>query len=529
MTSATFARADRLTVTETTQFTDEQKARLLACSPTERAVLIGEPTDADLEPIIAYVRISDDREGRQAGIERQLLDLMRLARGRRGRIIAVYADHDIGASDHTRKVRPEYQAMMREAPTSIARTVAAYTSNRLTRRPTEHEDQIRLSRTTGVRFVYCASPAFDLDTSAGRRVARILAATDAGEAEDISERVIRAKVQHAVDGVYSGGSRPFGYRITYDYGSNGLPIKPGRLVIDEREAALIRDAVHRFLAGESLASIAARWDAAGVSTRSGKPWNPVSVRGILGRGRNAGLSERHGEVMGTGQWPAIISEDELAAVRARLGDPDRKTHHGDYSRRWLGSGLYLCGQPGCTSKIRSTGQKAGDSRGRYCCREAGHCVINDAELVDAHVRMEVAHYLAKHGAALLAGSQGGERTRLTEEANTIRGKIDALAAAFAEDDRSDARAFAVATRSLETRIAAIEKQQALLIVPENTLAGIADAEDPARAFLDATLDRQRAIVDVLFTITITPGRRGRQPAGSKLTDRVLIEPRLIAG
>jgi site-specific DNA recombinase len=300
--------------------------------------------------------------------------------------------------------------------------------------------------------------------------------------------VLRAKVQSVVDGEYSGGPPGFGYRIAYDYNPHGLPIKPGQLVIEESEAALIRDAVARFLAGEPLASIAARWTAAGVAIpHGGRKWNPVSVRGILARARNAGLSERHGKIVGKGQWGkpvdendpdgewcSIITESELYAVRAKLNDPVRKTNQAGYERRWLGSGLYLCGQPGCGSKMRSSGQKNGDGGSRYCCREHGHCVINAVE-VDALVRKTVAGILAKHGASLLAGKRSEQAAQLEHQATVITGKMEALAAEFDagidSEEGMSTRAYALASRKLEDRLAAIEEQRALLIVLSNALEG----------------------------------------------------------
>jgi site-specific DNA recombinase len=497
--------------------------------------------------VFLYTRISNDPEGRELGVQRQDQDLHEWAdreHPENVRVFDGYTDNDRSASTRSTKPRPQYDRLMRDAKEAAQSgryrlvVVAAYTSGRLTRRPTEHESQIELAEKHGVTYHFLRSPSFDLNTASGRRIARTMAAQDAGEAEDISERVLRAKLQSVMDGVYSGGPPGFGYRVQYDYSPSGLPIKPGRLVVEESEAALIRDAVRRFLAGESLPSIAARWTAAGVSTpRGGAKWNPISVRNILMRIRNAGLSEHRGQIVGKGQWGkpvdaddpdgpwcSIITEDELYAVRAKLNDPVRKTNQSGYERRWLGPGLYRCGQPGCDSTMRSSGQKNGNGRSRYYCREACHCSI-DAAMVDAHVRAAVCAHLATHGAALLTKDQAGERERLTSEANVLRGRIEALAVEFGADDRSDSHAFAVATRQLEARLRAVEEAHAMLIVPDAALATIADAEDPVRAFLDASLDRQRAITDALIVATIKPGRRGRQPAGTKLTDRVVIEAR----
>jgi site-specific DNA recombinase len=495
----------------------------------------------DTRPIAVFLyrRISRDPEGLQLGVQRQDEDLhewveraysgAEVLDGQTPEHPEGYCDNDRGASTRSRKPRPNYDRLMRDAQDAATSgryrkvIVAAYTSSRLTRRPREHEDLIELAERDGVEYHFLKSPSFDLNTAAGRQIARMLAAQDAGEAETSAERILRAKEQQAVDGVYSGGGRPFGYRIEYDYNANGLPIKPGRLVLDEREAAAIRDGVRTFLAGTTLRALAKTWTAAGFTTGSGHAWTPTSVRRVLERGRNAGLSERNGELVGKGQWPAIVTEDELAAVRVKLSDPSRKSHHGDYSRKWLGSKLYRCGQPGCTSDMRSSGGNKGGAP-RYCCREHGHCVI-DADVVDAFVRGEIAVLVEKDGSSLV-DNRSTEADRLDHEARVIEGKIAALDSEYdGGNGELTLRAYAVQSRKLEEQLAAIEDHRATLIVPSTVLVGIEKGED----FLDAPLERQRAIVDALVTVTVTPGRRGRQPAGAKITDRVLIVPKTTAG
>ncbi|MFE3329251.1 hypothetical protein [Streptomyces sp. NPDC059176] len=47
------------------------------------------------------------------------------------------------------------------------------------------------------------------------------------------------------------------------------------------------------------------------------------------------------------------------------------------------------------------------------------------------------------------------------------------------------------------------------------------AEDPTKAWKDLTLDRQRAVVETLATVTPLPGRPGRAPFDPR---SVRIEP-----
>ncbi|MET0493740.1 MAG: recombinase family protein, partial [Actinoplanes sp.] len=141
-------------------------------------------TNPSVQTAAIYTRISDDREGRELGVQRQRDDCTALAERLGLTVYRVYEDNDIGASTRSRKPRPEYQELLAGARSGAFSTVIAYTSSRLTRRPREHEGLIELAERHGTKFQYVASPSFDLNTSAGRRIARILAANDAGEAED---------------------------------------------------------------------------------------------------------------------------------------------------------------------------------------------------------------------------------------------------------------------------------------------------------------------------------------------------------
>ena len=158
-----------------------------------------------------YLRISDDREGRELGVGRQQEDCLSLSNRLHCIAYGIYKDNDISASTRSRKIRPDYQRLLTDARAGLIDTIIAYTSSRLTRRPREHEDLIELAEEYGVQFYYVASPSFDLNTAAGRRIARMLAANDAGEAEDTAERVARAKLANAVRGEYMGGARAYGF------------------------------------------------------------------------------------------------------------------------------------------------------------------------------------------------------------------------------------------------------------------------------------------------------------------------------
>jgi site-specific DNA recombinase len=132
--------------------------------------------------------------------------------GKAGTWWNVLVENDVGASSYSRKPRPLYAQLLERAQRREFDVILAYSNSRLTRRPLELEDLIRLHESTGVRLATVVSGDDDLSTADGRMVARIKASVDAGEAERVSERTRRGKLQRARQGrPMTGGGRPFGY------------------------------------------------------------------------------------------------------------------------------------------------------------------------------------------------------------------------------------------------------------------------------------------------------------------------------
>jgi hypothetical protein len=131
--------------------------------------------------------------------------------------------------------------------------------------------------------------------------------------------------------------------------------------VDPLEAEVVRTMFARFVAGDSLKEIT-RWLQESAPARSGRAWSPSSVRSILTNPRYCGRVRYLGEVLErAGEWEAIVDEATFDLVHARITDPRRRTQVGT-DRRYIGSGLYLCGV--CDAPVVSHSGK------RYRC--AGH-------------------------------------------------------------------------------------------------------------------------------------------------------------
>ncbi|MEH1098195.1 recombinase family protein [Micromonospora sp. CPCC 205561] len=302
-----------------------------------------------------YRRISDDREGRELGITRQDEDLDALAERENLVYVADYVDNDISASTRSKKRRDDYEAMLAAARAGEFEVIAAYTTGRLTRRPREHEDLIDLAVGHGIEFKYIRSPSFDLTTAQGRRIARTLAAQDAGEAEEIAERVERDVRRRAEAGEFHGGTPPFG--IDGDREIVKGKLRYVRFRHHTTDAPRVRDAVRRLLAGETAYGIAKEF---GMQRRT-------LLRALVNPAI-AGLREYNGELFPT-PWEPIVDRDDWERVCEILAVPSRRKSETN-QRKYMLSGLVY---HECGHRMTSTSATSSDGKTYECTKVSGGC------------------------------------------------------------------------------------------------------------------------------------------------------------
>lgn len=438
---------------------------------------------------VIYSRISNDPEGRELGVTRQEEDCRALAERLDLTIVGTFTDNDVSASTLSKKSRPQYDAMIATVEAREADTILAYSNSRLTRRPMELEGLIRLHERTGMSIRTVVSGDDNLGTADGRMVARIKASVDAAEAERTSERARRAKAQAAADGRWRGGRRPYGYE------ADGVTVR-------EDEAALIRQATRDVLAGRSLRTIAKEWPTDTTGTAEANH-EASRIRRILLRPRNAGLLEVRGEIAGRASWPAIVTEAEWRAFVAVMNNPARRNSPGP-ERRWLGSGIYKCE---CGASMNVSG-----SRGRpfYTCSASKH-VMRSQSAVDTAVVAVIHAYLNDPRIIdrLRPVADISEATTDRDHAQVLRQRLTVAEADYYEG-LINGKQLREATERVEIELQAIAEREAGRF-SGNMLGDVLAGADPAAAFDAATLDRQRAIVDLLLDVTIHRGRRGRPP------------------
>lgn len=461
-----------------------------------------------------YCRISRDPEGTRDGVDRQEEDCRKLAR-KLGLVVAgVYTDNDISASSFSRKTRPEYTVMLEAARRGDVDVILAYSNSRLTRRLLELEDLIQLHEATGVQIKTVVSGQDDLSTADGRMVARIKASVDSAESDRMGERLRRKFLERAMEGKTNHGGRPFGWAAD-------------KLAIDEREAALIRDAARDVIDGVPLRVLAQQWNDAGVTTSRGGAWSHTTLRRLLQRPRLAGWrthdpAVRRGEQPNTrhtsativtdatgapvrGEWEPILDQETFDAVQAVFARDGRGGGRRG-SRQYVLTGLLRCGTCGGRMHGTNTRSKAGYA---YSCsgEPFTHSVTitgpatEEAVMAVLRARLETAELPTPDAPAAVVAGSGDE-----DRAGQITQQIGELMAAYRAGQLSAGIVFPQ-VQELEAERADLAAERAR-DADRRARPRVPDVEDIDR--LDAA--HLRAVLETVFdTIVVRPAAHRGEP------------------
>ncbi len=327
--------------------------------------------------------------------------------------------------------------------------IVARHMDRLLRRLAELESVLERCQKASAAIV-TAADGVDTSTDGGRLVARILSSVAQGEVERKSARQQSAVRQAAAQGRWVGGRRAFGYE------ADGVTVR-------EDEAALIRRGYDDVMAGESLAEIARRWDAAGHITTQGKPWKRHAVKDVLTNPRNAGLRRHRTEedrarirqnpelgITGKAEWSAIVDETTWRAAVRILCDPAR--YRPAIGAKGLLTGVAVCALCGETVRRGGTAHRVPT----YRCGSEKHVARRSAP-VDEYVTEVVLARLTAPDAPDLWTEESPDATALMAEADALRRRRDAIAEDYA-DGVMTREQFRTANERVLSRLAEVEAQ-----------------------------------------------------------------------
>jgi site-specific DNA recombinase len=434
-----------------------------------------------------YCRLSRKRgDERSASTERQEADCRKLAKAQGLTVAMVEVDDDRSA--YSGKPRPGYEAVTEAVRSGAVDVVLAWAPDRLHRSPRELEDFVDLIESTGTEVVTVQGGRVDFTTPAGRMQARMLGNVARYESEHRSARTKRAHQQIAEEGRWAGGVRPFGYR----------PEAGGTLRVDPTEAAVIREAVARIIAGELVGSVANDFTRRGIPTVKGAQWRTATLRRIITSPTIAGRRVVGGEDAGPAQWPAIATAEEVAKVVAVLA---RGSHRGRVARvALLAGGRLTCER--CAEPMHTAQRENG--------RRIYRCLTCFAQVAAEPLEELVSRVLvARLDSADLPAPAGGASSPVADDLAQLEDDLAALAADHGAGVVSRAEWMAARAPLLARRDAA----QAVLTAAAGTAAldGLMGKGRASEVWPTLTLDRRQAVLDAMVSGVVVKRATRRGP------------------
>lgn len=436
-----------------------------------------------------YLRISPkpfvDRDEEDLAIARQRAECRALCDAK-GWTPVEYVDNLISA---TKGVRPAYRRMLSDIRAGNLDAVVTWDLDRLHRRPIELEEFMALADGKQLALATVTGDV-DLSTDNGRLFARIKAAVARAEVERKSARQKSATRQRVAAGRPWSSVRPFGFE---------------RDLVTHRpaEADVLRGLYRDVNAGVGLMALARQLNEQGVTTTKGGRWQHQTLRQTLTRPRYAGLVEHDGREIGPGTWEAIVPEQVWRSAVARLTANKRPGR----PPKGLLSAIAVCGVCGHT-----VGRANGNGRPSYVCalvKPDGHAakhVTRRADYTDERVITAVLERLAEPDARELLVRRDDDTPALRAEADTLRTRLEQVAADYADGDLTS-REWKVARDRIKARLADVEDQVSDASAV-SLLAPLIDADDPRAVWDRLGLDWCRGVVETLCTVTIDPTGRG---------------------
>lgn len=223
--------------------------------------------------VVGYLRVSTEGQARDGvSLDAQREKVRGYAALHEVDLIEVVADAGASAKSIDRPGLGRVLAML---DARQAQGLVVYKLDRLTRSLADWSALIdRYFGESGGRSLMSVSESIDTRTASGRMVLNVMMTVAQWEREQVVERT-RAAVRYKQSrGERVSGLLPFGSRAAAD----------GRLLEDDPAELAVVEVIRRHRAeGLNPRRIAAELDAAGIASRTGRPWAHSTVRAILRR------------------------------------------------------------------------------------------------------------------------------------------------------------------------------------------------------------------------------------------------------
>ena len=311
--------------------------------------------------VCAYIRVSSDKEAQLDSLENQEAYFIRKYAQETGcEFVGIYSD--VGISGTSEK-RPAFQEMLNACMCGEIDLIHTKSISRFARNTVTVLEVSRQLKSLGIG-IYFEEQDINTMSAEGELMLTVLASFAKEESYNISENQKWAiQKKFARGDVMINTNRFLGYDKDKD----------GNLIINEKEAEIVRMIFRMYLGGDGTFRIAKKLNELGIPTVTGKQWHETTIRGMLKNEKYKGdcLLQKYyvpkvggatvandGKVKSyyiTGNHEAIIPKEEWDAVqrlrkeRAEERNIDTKNTQ-KFKNRYPLSGKLIC--PYCGKHLR---------------------------------------------------------------------------------------------------------------------------------------------------------------------------------
>ena len=323
---------------------------------------ISKPAFDLIQKVAIYIRVSTQYQVDRASLPVQREELIAYCKYVLGiDNFEVFEDPGYSAKNTD---RPDYQRMINRVRTGEFSHILVWKIDRISRNLLDFAAMYAELKKLGVTFV-SKNEQFDTSSAMGEAMLKIILVFAELERNMTSERVSAIMLSRANGGVWNGGKVPFGY--SYDKEQ-----KVFHVLDDEAKVVLYIYDLYESI--QSLTTVAKQLNEKGIRSRTGKPWNPVTVRTMLTNPFYAGTyrynyrdeSSRTYAVKPKDEWvmvedhhPAIVTRERQNHIAGILEKHRRSNFDGrTYQRKntHIFGGLLRCGY--CGSMMSATSDRA---------------------------------------------------------------------------------------------------------------------------------------------------------------------------
>lgn len=307
--------------------------------------------DDDVADVIIYSRYSSAGQNDQS-IDGQIEACMQFAAQRGFRVVGEYIDRALSGT-HADS-RPEFQKMIRDSKKGAFKYVLVWKLDRFARNRYDSAIYKNELKKHGVRVLSVTEGIDEGNDSI--ILEAVLEAMAEEYSRQLSQNVRRGLHQNAEKQLTLGGHTPLGYRV-----------ENKRLVVDEKEAEIIRFVFHSYADGMTKTEIAKECNRRGWRTRPGLPFTVNSFSVMLKNPTYAGTYTFKNEMTVEDAIPAIVDRDTFNKVGQLLERNRRAPGRAKAKEEYQLQGKLFCGYCGAPMVGESGRGRRGTMYHYYSC------------------------------------------------------------------------------------------------------------------------------------------------------------------